>query len=124
MPQFSGSTDTWGRQSANSLYNSFQLSLTKRPSHGLTFAVNYTYEHNIDDAGSQRSGWNLPATVLLSGQSWKQNRIDRGVSGNSIPENVSAYGTYDLPFGKGDLGGNNMLRSEERRVGKECRSRW
>lgn len=109
MPQFSGTTDTWGSQSANSVYHSFQLSLAKRMSHGLQFNLNYTYAHNIDDAGTQRSGWALPSTVLLSGRSWKQNRIDRSTSTNSVPQNLAIYGTYELPFGKGKLGDSNRL---------------
>jgi hypothetical protein len=109
MPQYSSTTDTWGSQSANSVYHSFQLSVTKRTSHGLTLNLNYTYSHNIDDAGTQRSGWALPGSVLLSGQSWKPNRIDRSTSLNSVPENLTAYGVYELPFGKDKLGGSNML---------------
>jgi hypothetical protein len=109
MPQYSGTTDTWGSQSANSVYNSFQLSVAKRMSHGLTLNVNYTYAHNIDDAGTQRSGWALPGSVLRSGQSWKQNRIDRSTSANSVPENVAAYGTWELPFGKGKIGDKSFV---------------
>ena len=109
MPQFSGTTDTWGSQSANAVYHAFQLSLTKRTSHGLTFNVNYTYAHNIDDAGTQRSGWALPGSVLLSHQSWRPNRIDRSTSLDSLPQNLSIYSVYDLPFGKGDLGGHSLL---------------
>jgi hypothetical protein len=109
MPQFSGSTDTWGSQSANAVYHSFQLSVAKRLSHGLTFNVNYTYSHDIDDAGTQRSGWAIPGNVILSGQSWKQNRIDRSTSLNSVPQNLTAYGVYNLPFGKGAIGSNSFL---------------
>lgn len=101
MPQYAGSTDTWGSQSANAVYHAFQLAVTKQTSHGLTFNINYTYSHNIDDAGTQRSGWALPASVLLSGQSWKQNRIDRSLSANSVPQNLSIYGVYNLPFANG-----------------------
>ncbi len=96
MPQFSGTTDTWGRQIANSTYNAFQLSVTKQASHGLTLNLNYTYLHNIDDAGTQRSGWPLPASVQLNGQSWKVNRIDRALSANSTPQDLSIYGVYSL----------------------------
>ena len=35
----------------------------------------------------------------------------------SVPEK-------SLVFGKRSTGGRNNTRSEERRVGKECRSRW
>ena len=34
------------------------------------------------------------------------------------------YVGHDYTFGKGRRGNIALLRSEERRVGKECRSRW
>jgi hypothetical protein len=109
MPQFSGTTDTWGSQSANANYNAFQISLSQRLSHGLTFNVNYTYEKNLDDAGTMRSGWAIPANRLISGQAWKENRIDRGLSVNSVPQNLAIYGVYNLPFGKGGIGNDSRL---------------
>ena len=39
---------------------------------------------------------------------------------NKIQEVISANGEVE----KVDTWGNRKLRSEERRVGKECRSRW
>ena len=107
MPQFSGSTDTWGNV-ANANYNAFQLSVGHRPAHGLTLNINYTYSKNIDDAGTARSGWALPASVTASGRSWTQNRIDRGLSINSQPQNLSIFGVYELPFGKGKIGGDHF----------------
>ncbi len=59
-PQYAGTTDTWGNYVANGNYNSFQVSLAQRASHGLSFNVNYTYSQNIDDAGTQRSGYDYP----------------------------------------------------------------
>jgi hypothetical protein len=109
MPQFSSTTDTFGNQSANAVYHSLQLSLSKRVSHGLTFNLNYTYSHNIDDAGTQRSGWAIPGNRLISGQSWKQNRIDRSTSTNSVPEHLVIYGVYQSPFGKNGLAADNRL---------------
>jgi hypothetical protein len=109
MPQFSGTTDTWGSQSANSVYHSFQLSVQKRMSRGLTLNVNYTYAHNLDDAGTQRSGWPIPGYLQLDGASWKADRKDRSISANSVPENVAAYGVYQLPFGKDGIGKNSWV---------------
>jgi hypothetical protein len=109
MPQFSGTSDTWGSQGANSSYHSLQVSLAKRISNGLTFNLNYTYSKNIDDAGSQRSGWAIPANRIATGKAWKQNRIDRALSGNNVPQNLSIYGVYHLPFGKGHIGSNSLL---------------
>ena len=67
MPQFSGTTDSWG-DIANANYNAFQLSVSHRESHGLTMNINYTYSKNIDDAGTIRSGWVIPASATASGQ--------------------------------------------------------
>jgi Carboxypeptidase regulatory-like domain/TonB dependent receptor len=109
MPQFSGVSDIWGNQSANSSYNALQVSLAKRVSHGLTLNLNYTYSKNLDDAGTMRSGWAIPGNRLLSGQAWKANRIDRSLSANSVPQNLAIYGVYNLPFGKGGIGGDSWL---------------
>jgi hypothetical protein len=109
MPQFSGTTDTWGSSTANASYHALQLSIVKRLSQGLTLNLNYTYSKNLDDAGTQRSGWAIPATALANGQSWKQNRLDRSVSANSVPHSLTVYGVDKLPFGKGQIGSNNFL---------------
>jgi Carboxypeptidase regulatory-like domain len=109
MPQFSGVSDIWGSQSANASYNALQLSVAQRLSHGLTLNLNYTYSKNLDDAGTMRSGWAIPGSTLLSGQSWKVNRIDRSLSANSVPQNLAIYGVYQLPFGKGGIGGDSWL---------------
>lgn len=108
MPQYSGSTDTWG-DVANANYNAFQLSLSQRLSHGLTFFLNYTYSHNIDDAGTMRSGWPIPAAFNATGKAWAANRMDRSLSTNSQPENLSIFGIYKLPFGKGGIGGDHFI---------------
>ncbi|HEX3966555.1 MAG TPA: carboxypeptidase regulatory-like domain-containing protein [Edaphobacter sp.] len=109
MPQFSGTTDIWGSQSANANYHSVQISLARRMSHGLTLNLNYTYSKNLDDAGTMRSGWAIPGNLLLSGQSWKVNRIDRSLSANSVPQDLSIYGVYNLPFGKGGIGNDSWV---------------
>jgi hypothetical protein len=108
MPQYSGSTDTWGNI-ANANYNAFQLSVAVRDWHGLIMNVNYTYSKNIDDAGTARSGWAIPASATLAGHDWAQNRIDRSLSINSQPQNLSIYGVYSLPFGRGKIGGDHFL---------------
>jgi hypothetical protein len=108
MPQYAGTSDPWG-DVANSNYNSFQLSVVKRAAHGLTLTVNYTYSHNIDDAGTQRSGYAIPASATSNGRGWAANRIDRSLSVNSVPQNLSIYGVYQTPFGKGKIGGNHFI---------------
>jgi hypothetical protein len=109
MPQYSSTSDIWGSQSANASYNSVQVSLAQRLSHGLTLNLNYTYSKNLDDAGTMRSGWAIPGNLLLNGKSWKANRIDRSISANSVPQNLAIYGVYNLPFGKGGIGNDSWL---------------
>jgi len=108
MPQFSGTTDTWGNI-ANVSYHSLQLSIAKRLSRGLTFNLNYTYSKQLDDTGTQRSGYAIPAGEISSGKAWPVNRIDRSLSTNSVPQALAVFGTYDLPFGKGHIGDSSFL---------------
>jgi hypothetical protein len=108
MPQFSGTSDTWGNV-ANVSYHSLQVSLNKRLSNGLTFTVNYTYSKQLDDAGTMRSGYAIPAAAMLDGQARPVNRADRSWSTNSVPHALAVFGTYDLPFGKGKIGSDSMI---------------
>jgi hypothetical protein len=108
-PQYAGTSDTWGVDVANANYNAFQFSLAQSAWHGLTFNVNYTYSHNIDNAGTIRSGYAIPAAFTMTGQNWAQDRIDRSLSINSQPENLSVYGVYESPFGKNKIGGEHFL---------------
>lgn len=108
MPQYSTSNDTWGTV-ANANYNAFQLTVDKRLSQGLSMTVNYSYSRNIDDAGTARSGWAIPAFATSDGRAWTQNRIDRSLSVNNLPELLSIFGVYSLPFGKGKIGSDSFL---------------
>jgi hypothetical protein len=81
-------------------------------SNGLDITANYTYSKNFDDAGSQRDGYAIPANLTLTGKVWNQDRMDRSLSANSVPQNLAVYGVYHMPFGSGAFGGsaNPMLR--------------
>jgi hypothetical protein len=110
FPQYSGVTDLWGSNSSNLSYHSLQITLMQRRAHGLSFNVNYTYSKNIGDDGTFRSGFAIPASALSGGgRDWKQDRIDRSWTTVSAPQIVHAYGVYELPFGKGHMGNNNLL---------------
>jgi hypothetical protein len=108
-PQYAGVSDTFGVNSANGNYNAFQFSLAQSAWHGITFNVNYTYSHNIDDAGTARTGYAIPAEYTRSGKPWSLDRIDRSLSINSQPQNLSAYGVYNSPFGKHKIGGDHFI---------------
>ncbi len=108
-PQYSGTSDFWGNYVANGNYNSFQVALAQRATRGLNFNVNYTYSQNVDDAGTQRSGYDIPASAIADGQFHPKNRIDRSISINDQPQNLSIYGVYTSQYGKGSLGGSNFI---------------
>jgi hypothetical protein len=112
MPQFSSTADTWGSDSANANYHALQVSAHKRLSSGLDITANYTYSKNLDDAGTQRDGYAIPANLTLTGKAWPQDRMDRSLSANSVPQNLAVYGVYHMPFGSGAFGGsaNPVLR--------------
>lgn len=108
FPQYSLS-DAYG-DVANSIYHGLQATVQKRLSHGLTFMANYTFSKAIDDGGTFRSGYAIPAQFIQTGgKSWAADRIERTVSTSSQPQHVVITGVYDLPFGKGMLGGNNAF---------------
>jgi hypothetical protein len=111
FPQYNGVTDLWGNVS-NFAYNSLQLMIQQRPAHGLTFNFNYTYAKNLGDDGTFRSGWPLAANVISrsnGGGTLSANRIDRSWTAISIPQTINVFGVYQLPFGKGQLGGDNAM---------------
>jgi hypothetical protein len=104
FPQY-GLTDTYA-DVANANYNSLQVSLMKRPSKGFTFMVNYTWSRSIDDGGTFRTGYAIPAAYSNNGRAYAADAIERGVSTSNQPHHLVASGVWDLPFGKGDLGGS------------------
>jgi hypothetical protein len=109
FPQYSGVSDTWGQNSANISYNSFQFVLQQRPWHGLSYTLNYTYSKNLGDDGTFRSGFAIPGAAMSNGKSYKMDAIERSYTAISMPHILHAYGVYDLPFGKGHIGNDNFL---------------
>ena len=115
FPQYSSVSDSWGGPNTeNYSYNAFQLILAQRLARGLTFNVNYTYMKDIGDDGSFRSGFAIPpGAVDGSNRGYKADRIDRALTQLDIPQNLTAYGVYQLPIGTaGHWGGNSLLTRE------------
>jgi len=92
---------------SNSTYNALQVSAQKRYSHGTTFMVNYTWSRVIDDGGTFRSGYAIPAAYSNTGTEWKQDAIERTVSTSNQPHHFVFTGVENLPFGSGHLGGGH-----------------
>ena len=72
---------------ANSSYNSLQLSLTKRTSHGLTLTNAYTYAHCIDDASGLRTNSNPYSSSY-----------DRGNCDTDVRHSYVGSAIYELPW--------------------------
>ena len=108
FPQYSGMSDTWGNV-GNVSYNSLQVSLNQRPWKGLTYTLNYTYSKNLGDDNTFRSGFDIPAAASSIGVASHQGRADRGYTTVSVPQALSLYGVYKLPFGKDGIGGDHFL---------------
>lgn len=99
----SGSTNN-----AISNYNSLQLSVKKRMTHGLSLDFSYVWAHMLDDQDS--SGWGSRA-----GPQDFQNSYDPGAnyanSNFDVRHAFKGYAVYQLPFGKGKqfLNGSRAL---------------
>ena len=96
FPQYSVS-DSYGNI-ANANYNGLQISVMKRYTHGLTFMANYTWSRAIDDGGTFRSGYDIPAQYSGDGKFHKADSIERTVSTSNQPQHVVLTGVYDLPL--------------------------
>ena len=106
FPQYSGVSDVWGQNVANLSYNSLQASLRERNWHGVDFTLNYTWSKNMGDDGTFRSGYDLPAGIVDgSTRAYKASRIDRSLTVNDVPHNISMYGFWKIPFGQNSTNG-------------------
>ncbi len=78
----------------NSTYHALQTKLTNRFSHGLTLLVAYTWSKSISDGNVMAGGG--PA-----GQDFYNRRLEKSLSTDDVPQNLSIAYTYELPFGPG-----------------------
>jgi hypothetical protein len=99
-PQYGGISDTYGLV-GNANYNSLQLQFHQRAVHGLSYTVNYTYSKEIDDTGSHRSGYAIPAYVMTDGIGRPNDRVDRSPGTGDTPQLLHIFGVWDMPFGHG-----------------------
>src|SRR6266581_2352735 len=80
-------------------YNSFNVSVIKRASRGLTFKTNYTYAKALDynSGGSSNYSTNQPKSVLNP----YNLALSRGIAAFSLRHAFNANFAYQLPFGQG-----------------------
>jgi hypothetical protein len=86
----------------NSSYNSLLVTLDKNASHGLSFGLNYTWSHSIDNTSLSA---NNEALQNNGGIGFicdtTRPRACRGSSDFDVRQETSAYFIYDLPYGHG-----------------------
>jgi hypothetical protein len=105
-------SDTFGYV-ANANYSALQATVNMRPSRGVTFMANYTWSKSIDDGGTFRTGYAIPAGTIANepNQSWPADRIERAVSTSNQPQHFVVTGVWDLPIGVRILNGNFYERA-------------
>ena len=133
LPQGSCVTDTFGRQLcgqvnadnplgrlnpnfgtlrvwenvSNSNYNSLQLSVKKQAAHGMTFNMNYTFSHAIDEGSTWHSGAtssNGPAAGEGYTTDVTQPALDRGNSIFDVRQRLVGNYVLELPWYRSQQG--------------------
>jgi hypothetical protein len=109
-PQYSSPPSPTWDNIANISYNSLQITLNQRTWKGLSYTVSYTYSKNLGDDGTTRSAFAVPAAASSNGVAIAgNNRADRSPTVTDTPQNLKIYGVDQLPFGKGQWGGDNFF---------------
>jgi hypothetical protein len=104
--------DTFGYV-GNANYHALQLLLSTRSWHGLTMTDSFTQSRSIDDGGTFRTGYAIPAGTLANHptEAVKADRYERSVSTSNQPQHFVATAVWALPFGNTILTGNPTERA-------------
>ncbi len=115
-PQYS-SLYAW-RSIGYSNYNSLQVSLQKRMSHGVLFDFNYTYSKSLDIQSDATSVGNCGIACGFGSviNSWSPYQL-YGPSAFDLRHQFNADWVVDLPFGRGRMVGRNIGRGLDALVG-------
>jgi hypothetical protein len=100
------------QNSADSVYNSLQISVTRRLSQGLQLLASYTYARSIDNASGSGQG-TFDTTIILGNQ--LDSRANRGVSDFDRTHRFVLSYLWDLP--RPGFGGQS-------KAGKLLTSNW
>ncbi len=80
-----------------SLYNAFELSLTTRAYHNITSTFAYTYSKTMDNASEIYSTAGAGNTSAFAQNPLNTDLGERAISGNDFPEDASVSFIYTLP---------------------------
>ena len=81
-PQYSGAMNPTGAPLGNTWYDSFQLTVNKRFSHGLSLNMNYNFSKNLD----------LMSSPDVFNRAWGKN-----LAGNDLPHQFRLNAQYEVP---------------------------
>ena len=101
-PVFDTSIATF-RSNVSSNYNSLQVRLEKRITHGLQFQASYTYSHALDDASSASLGSQNQGDF----RDQTKPNLEYGNADFDVRHRFVFSYMYELPFGKGKMFGGN-----------------
>jgi len=108
FPQYTSISDPYGFI-GTTYYNALQVYMVRRLVNGLTFMTNYTWARTLDNNGTFRSGYDIPGSAASDGVFHAARSLDKSLSLGDQRHKFVVTGAYDLPFGKGSLGGNNYV---------------
>jgi hypothetical protein len=108
-PQFTGVNFPQSAAGSSS-YHSFQFSVQRRYSNGLSLTAAYTNAKLISDTDGLKSGSWIPGEVSVGAQNPNDLRMERAVAPQDVSQRLVFNYIYDLPFGKGKalLSGNRI----------------
>jgi hypothetical protein len=120
-PQFT-SVATDEPPSANSIYNSLQITLEKHYSNGLQLSVNYTWSKSIDDSSIADTNVAWLSNYGQNSVNWglqdpNRPNLERSLSTFDMPQQLKFNYTYDLPFGRGRAFLSNIPRALDLIIG-------
>ena len=95
------------------IYNSFQIRVNKRLSHGLSTLISYTGQKQIDDYSGIENVGNITGGI----QNIYNQQAERAVSSNNISRSLVVSAVYNLPFGRGQTIGGNWSRPVDALLG-------
>ena len=95
-PQFTGVT-RFAPAFGNSHYESAQIQLEKRTSHGITALISYTIAKNLSDLTNADNAYNRQA--------------ERAYASFDVPQRLSVSATWEVPFGRGRHYGGSIPRA-------------
>ena len=97
----------------NANYHALQVLLNMRSWHGFTLNANYSLSRSIDDGGTFRTGYAIPAGTIANHPtaSYQADQIERTVSTSNQPQHFVLTGVWNWPLGKTLFADNYLERS-------------